>query len=171
MKRFKTQQAFFALIVLAVSFLLFTGCNSGSDEVALVTAQVDNVLPGTCTEAGPQVIVSTPANNTTVLINTPITATFDEVMDPTTIVVTNAGNPGVLTFTLWDNAHPDVNIEGTVAMNSPTNTIATFTPTKPLDGDSWYTATVTTYAKSAADGTKLGCSYRWSFKTAVTLIN
>ena len=164
MKRFKTQQAFFALIMLAVSFLLFTGCNSGSDEVALVTAQVDNVLPGACTAAGPQVIVSTPANTTEdVAHNTVITAKFDEVMDPTTIAYTDQSDPQVLTFTLWDNAHPDVNIKGTVAMDG-TNTIATFTPTDPLSGDSWYTATISKYAKNAG-GTALGCSYQWQFKT------
>src|SRR5664280_2075388 len=103
MKRFKTQQAFFALIVLAVSFLLFTGCNSGSDEVALVTAQVDNVLPGACTEAGPQVIVSTPANAAEgVPIGTVITAKFDEAMDPTKIVVTDPAHPESEAFTLRD---------------------------------------------------------------------
>ena len=164
MKRFKTQQAFFVLIMLAVSFLLFTGCNSGSDEVALVTAQVDNVLPGACTAAGPQVIVSTPANATEgVAINTVITAKFDEVMDPTTIAYTDQSDPQVLTFTVWDNAHPDVNIKGTVAMDV-TNTTATFKPTDPLTGDSWYTATISTYAKNAG-GTALGCSYQWQFKT------
>src|SRR5664280_2435518 len=134
MKRFKTQQAFFALIVLAVSFLLFTGCNSGSDEVALVTAQVDNVLPGTCTEAGPQVIVSTPANAAEgVAIGTLITATFDEAMDPTTIAYTNQGDPQVVAFTLRDK-QDIADTEGTVAMDG-TNTIATFTPTIPLHGD------------------------------------
>ena len=164
MKRFKTQQAFFALIMLAVSFLLFIGCNSGSDEVALVTAQVDNVLPGACTAAGPQVIVSTPANTTEdVAHNTVITAKFDEAMDPTRIVVTNAGNPEVETFTLRDNNDTTENTQGTVAMDA-TNTIATFTPTDPLSGDSWYTATISKYAKNAG-GTALGCSYQWQFKT------
>ena len=164
MKRFKTQQAFFALIMLAVSVFLFTGCNSDSDEVALVTAQVDNVLPGTCTAAGPKVTSSTPANNTeSVPINTLITATFDGPMDPTTIVVTNAGNPESLAFTLRDNNDTTENTEGTVTMDA-TNTIATFTPTIPLHGDSWYTVTISTYAKNAG-GTALGCSYQWQFKT------
>ena len=164
MKRFKTQQAFFALIMLAVSVFLFTGCNSDSDEVALVTAQVDNVLPGTCTAAGPTVTSSTPANNTeSVPINTLIMATFDGPMDPTTIVVTNAGNPESLAFTLRDNNDTTENTEGTVTMDA-TNTIATFTPTIPLHGDSWYTVTISTYAKNAG-GTALGCSYQWQFKT------
>jgi methionine-rich copper-binding protein CopC len=145
--------------------LLITGCG-GSDEAALVTAQYDNVLPGACTEAGPKVTLSNPTNNEeNVAIGTTITATFDEAMDPTTIAYTNQNDPQVITFTLRDNDHPLVNIEGTVAMPAP-YTIATFTPTEPLSGDSWYTVTITTYAKSSAE-TKLGCSYKWSFKTAL----
>jgi hypothetical protein len=164
MKRFKTQQAFFVLIMLAVSFLLFIGCNSGSDEVALVTAQVDNVLPGACTAAGPQVIVSTPANATEqVPIDTLITAKFDEAMDPTRIVVTDPAHPESLAFTLRDNNDTTENTAGTVAMDA-SNTLATFTPTAALHGDSWYTVTITTYARNAG-GTALGCSYQWQFKT------
>jgi hypothetical protein len=68
----------------------------------------------------------------------------------------------VLTFTLRDN-HKITNVEGTVAM-SLSNTVATFTTTAALDGDSWYTATITRYAKNAG-GTSLGCSYQWEFKT------
>jgi hypothetical protein len=162
-EKIKTQQAFFALIMLAVSVFLFTGCGK-SDEAALVAAQHDNVLPGACTEAGPKVISSYPTNNTeSVPIDTLITATFDEAMDPTTIVVTNAGNPESLAFTLRDN-NDIANTEGTVAMNTPTNTIAIFTPTANLHGDSWYTVTITTYAKNAGS-TSLGCSYQWQFKT------
>jgi hypothetical protein len=166
MKRFKTQQAFFALIVLAVSVFLFTGCNSSSDEVALVTAQVDNVLPGACTAAGPQVIVSDPANAAEgVAINKVITATFDEVMDPTTIAYTNQGDPQVETFKLRDN-NDIAFTEGTVVMDA-SNTRATFTPTIPLHGNSWYTATITVYAKNSVSlgNTPLGCSYQWQFKT------
>ena len=92
-----------------------------------------------------------------------ITATFDGPMDPTTIVVTNAGNPESLAFTLRDNNDTTENTEGTVTMDA-TNTIATFTPTIPLHGDSWYTVTISTYAKNAG-GTALGCSYQWQFKT------
>jgi methionine-rich copper-binding protein CopC len=164
MKRFKTQQAFFALIMmLAVSVFLFTGCGS-SDEAALLTAAPDSVIPGECTEAGPQVIASAPFSGAeNVPIGTVITATFNEAMDPTTIEVTNPENPEVLTFTLRD-LQDIANTEGTVAM-SAANAIATFTPTQALHGDSWYRVTITTYAKNAG-GTSLGCSYQWEFKTA-----
>jgi hypothetical protein len=165
MKRFKTQQTYFTLIMLILSVLLITGCG-GSDEAALVTAQHDSVLPGinTCTEAGPKVISSIPTNNTeNVLKNTTITATFSEPMKPDTLVVTNPGDPESLAFTLRDNNDTTENTEGTVAMSSA-DTVATFAPSADLHGDSWYTVTITTYAKSAG-GTSLGCSYKWEFKT------
>jgi hypothetical protein len=163
MKRFKAQQTYFVLIMLILGVLLIAGCGK-SDEAALVTAQVDHVLPGACIAVGPKVTSSTPANTTEdVPINTLITATFDGPMDPTTIVVTNAGNPESLAFTLRDNNDTTENTQGTVAMDA-SNTLATFTPTIPLHGDSWYTVTISTYAKNAG-GTALGCSYQWQFKT------
>ena len=145
--------------MLAVSVFLFTGCNSDSDEAALVIAQVDNVLPGTCGETGPKVNSSNPANNTeSVPIATSITATFDTAMDPTTIAYTDQGDPQVVAFTLRDNNDTTENTEGNVAMDG-TNTIATFTPTIALHGSSWYTVTITKYAKNAG-GTALGCNYQ-----------
>jgi hypothetical protein len=44
------------------------------------------------------------------------------------------------------------------------DTVATFTPSATLHGDSWYTVTITKYAKDT-DGNPLGCSYKWEFKT------
>ena len=163
MKRFKAQQTYFVLIMLILGVLLIAGCGK-SDEAALVTAQHDSVIPGACTAAGPKVTLSNPTNNEeNVAIATLITVTFDEAMDPTTIEVITPGNPESLAFTLRDNN--DVkNTEGTVAM-SFSDTVATFTPTANLHGDSWYTVTITTYAKNTGS-TSLGCSYQWSFKTA-----
>jgi hypothetical protein len=164
MKRFKVQQAYLAFIMLILSVLLIAGCGS-SDEKALLEAQDDSVLPGACTEAGPKVDLSFlyPTNNLEdVLITTTIIAHFDEAMDPTTIVVTDSGNPEVLTFTLRDN-NDIADTKGTVAM-SALNTVATFTPSAVLHGDSWYTVTITKYAKDTG-GNPLGCSYKWEFKT------
>ena len=165
MKRFKTQQAYFALIMLVVSVLLITGCG-GSDEVALLKAEHDSVLPGACTEAGPKVLSSNIPNEANpVPINTTITAVFSEAMDPTTIVVTDSGtrNQEVLTFTLRAKNQPEY-VKGTVAMDI-SNMTATFTPDAALDKNTNYAALITTYAKSAANSTKLGCSYQWSFTT------
>jgi hypothetical protein len=167
MKRFNILQACLVFMMLILSGLLITGCGS-SDEAALATGQVDNVLPGACTEAGPKVVLSNPADNDEGVSTTKaITVSFSEAMDPTTIVVTNSGDPEVLTFTLRDN-NELTDTEGTVAM-SLSNTVATFTPDAALNGDSWYTATITTYAKSAG-GTSLGCSYQWQFKTGTIAV-
>jgi methionine-rich copper-binding protein CopC len=164
MKRFKAQQTYFALIMLILGVLLIAGCGK-SDEAALVGAQFDNVLPGTCGEGGPKVNSSDPANNAVnVPINTTITAYFSEAMDSTTIAYTNQADPQVVTFTLYDNDRPGVSIEGTVAMDL-TNTIATFKPTTDLEKGTKYTATITKYAKSAVGSTPLGCSYKWEFET------
>ena len=132
----------------------------------MLTGTIDHVHPGACHEAGPKVMSSDPINNAENVpkIGTLITVTFDEAMDPTTIEVTDAGDPESLAFTLRDNDHPLVNVEGTVAMDV-TKTIATFTPKADLHGDSWYTATISVYAENAG-GTRLGCSYQWEFKTA-----
>ena len=161
MKRFKTKQAFFALIMLAVGVFLFTGCGK-SDEAALLAA-IDNVLPGTCEEGGPEVTSATPANNASgVALNATITAFFDEAMDPGSIESANPGD--TLTFTLYDNDYPGVPIEGTVAM-SMLDWAATFTPTSDLEGGTTYTAIITTYAQNK-DLVHLGCSYKWEFQTA-----
>lgn len=163
MKRFKSRQAWLALMMFMMSVLFLVGCGS-SDEAALLTAGNDSVVPGACTEPGPKVVLSYPADGQeNVPIDTTITVNFDEAMDPTRIVVTDAGNPESLAFTLRDNDHPLVNIEGTVAM-SALDYVATFTPTANLSGDSWYTVIITDYAESAG-GTPLGCNYQWEFKT------
>ncbi len=163
MKRFKTRQVYVTFIMLILSVLFITGCG-GSDEVALLKAEQDPVNPGSCTVAGPKVILSNITDGTNpVPTNTTITAIFSEPMDPTTIQVTDSTNPEVLTFTLRDSNHK-VPVKGTVTMNDPLNTIATFKPNAVLDINTEYTATITTYAKNAG-GTELSCSYRWSFTT------
>lgn len=170
MNRLKTRQVYLEVIMFVLGVWFITGCG-GSDEVALLKSGHDPVAPGTCTEAGPRVTSSNPADGAEgVTVSTIgvtnggklITVNFSEAMDPTTIVVTDSQNPEVLTFTLRDN-NRIAGEEGTVAM-SLSNTVATFMTKAPLSGDSWYTATLTTYAKSAS-GTSLGCSYKWEFKT------
>ena len=165
MKRFKTQQAYFALIMLVVSVLLITGCG-GSDEAALLKAEHDSVAPGTCTEAVEPFVTSSNITDGAggVSTSTQITAIFSAAMDPTTLKVADSKNPEVLTFTLRDSDNK-VPVKGTVTMNDPLNTIATFKPDAALDINTEYTATITTYAKRASDNRELSCSYRWSFTT------
>lgn len=165
MKISKTRRVFVSFIMLILSALLITGCG-GSDEGALLKAEHDPVAPGTCTEAaGPFVTSSNITDGAGgVSTSTQITAIFSEAMDPTTIKVANSENPEVLTFTLRDSDNK-VLVKGTVTMNDPLNTIATFKPDKTLDINNEYTATITTYAKRASDNRELSCSYRWSFTT------
>ena len=165
MKKLKTQQVLVSCIMLILSVLLIAGCG-GSDEGALLQAEHDPVAPGTCNEAlGPFVTSSNIADSARgVSTSTQITAIFSEAMDPTTIKVANSENPEVLTFTLRDSDNK-ILVKGTVTMNDPLNTIATFRPDKTLDSNNEYTATITTYAKRASDNRELSCSYRWSFTT------
>ena len=161
MKRFKTQQIYFVLVVFVLGVLLIAGCSS-SNEVALLAGPIDSVRPGECTDAGPKVSASNPSNGAhNVPIDATITVDFDEAMDPKTIEVTDAGNPEVLTITLYHDIL--TNVQGTVTMDD-TNKIATFTPSDDLIHDKEYTVLITKYAENAG-GTSLGCSYKWSFRT------
>ena len=162
MKRFKTQQMYVALIMLTLGVLLIAGCGS-SDEAALPIGAIDSVRPGECTAAGPKVSATNPSNGVIdVPIDTTIMIDFNEAMDPTRLEVKNAGHPEVLTITLYHDIL--TNVQGTVTMDD-TNKIATFTPSDDLIHDKEYTVLITKYAKNEG-GTSLGCSYKWSFKTA-----
>ena len=165
MKKFKTQKIFVPFIMLFFSVLLITGCG-GSDEAALLKAEHDPVAPGTCTEAGGPFVTSSNISDGAggVSTSTQITAIFSAAMDPTTIKVADSKNPEVLTFTLRESNNK-VSVKGTVTMNDPLNTIATFTPDAALDINTEYTAIITKYAKSASDNSELSCSYKWSFTT------
>ncbi|MGA9668937.1 MAG: Ig-like domain-containing protein [Terracidiphilus sp.] len=100
----------------------------------------------------PTVIASIPANGaTSVVINTPISATFSEAMNPSSI----SGS----TFTVTGPGGTAV--AGTVAYSGVT---ATFATTANLAFGTIYTATITTGAASVA-GTPLGAAYVWSFTT------
>ncbi|MGH9690971.1 MAG: Ig-like domain-containing protein, partial [Candidatus Acidiferrales bacterium] len=108
----------------------------------------------TFTTAPPATVVSTiPANGATaVAVNTAISATFSEAMNPATI---NAA-----TFTLTGpGATP---ISGTVIYAGST---ATFAPTAVLATSTLYTATITTGAKDPS-GAALAANFVWTFTTA-----
>lgn len=97
----------------------------------------------------PAVLATAPADNAKrVSLNTVITATFSEAMDPATLndatfVVTRAGLP----------------VAGAV---SYANNTAAFTPTGGLAMDALYTAAITTGAKDLA-GNPLSANFNWSF--------
>ena len=91
-----------------------------------------------------------PVNNAIdVVVNTAISVTFSEAMDPTTINNTNIAVSNGVT--------------GTVTYNAGTNTAA-FVPSSDLAHALTYTVTVTTGVKDNA-GNNMGSPYIWDFTT------
>ncbi len=111
----------------------------------------------TGTITAPSVIANEPAEDAIdVALDTELTATFSEMMDPSTINTSN--------FTLKQG---DIDVVGTV---SYTGTIATFVPSANLLPDSSYTATVKAGAKNAA-GVAIANDYSWSFTTIPSVLD
>lgn len=105
----------------------------------------------TGTIVAPKVISTDPSNNETgVLLNKVITATFDMPMSPLTI---NSS-----TFTLKQGT---TTIAGTVNYSGTT---ASFLPANPLLADALFTATISVGAKNLA-GTSITQDYVWKFTT------
>ena len=103
----------------------------------------------------PGVSVVTPRNNAVdVAINSAISATFNEPLNPDSVNATS--------FTLSDGT--GVPVPGTVNYNGTT---ATFTPGTSLATGSLYTATLTTAITDLA-GNALVSNYVWSFTTLAT---
>jgi len=103
----------------------------------------------------PTVVSHVPLNGASaVSVNGNITATFSEPMDPLTFT------PAAFTVTF--GSAPIVQVAGTLTYNGLT---AVFTPSAPLPGDTFFTATITTAACSAA-GVCLDANYVWVFTTA-----
>ena len=132
---------------------LTTGVKNTSG-VALASAKVWTFTTGS-TVAAPTVTLTAPSNSATgVSIGTGLTATFNVLIDPTTVTAS--------TFTLSSAAG---SVTGTVT--NPTTTTATFAPAASLTANTLYTATLTTGVKSAA-GIALATAYTWSFTTVAT---
>ena len=123
-----------ALLLLVIAM----GCKKVNEDAGTI---------GIC----PKVVSTDPINGA---INVPtikkISATFNEVMDPTTINAT--------TFLLKQGSNV---ISGTVTYSGTT---ATFTPSSALAANTVYTATITTGVKDPA-GNALPVDYTWSFNT------
>ncbi|MDO9593525.1 MAG: Ig-like domain-containing protein, partial [Lutibacter sp.] len=129
------------LTTIAFAFvLLFSGCAKDDFE------EVDGVCP--------LVISTIPTSDAVgVPLNQVITATFNEVMKPSTITTAS--------FLVSANG---VQIAGTV---SYTGSTATFLPNSPLLPNTKYTGTITTLA-SDPRGNFLQENYVWSFTTLKT---
>jgi hypothetical protein len=113
------------------------------DVFSIFYEQPDTTLP-TVSSTNP---VSDAIN---VDINSVVTATFSEPMNPDTIINVN-------TFTVSG-------ITGAVTYDPATLT-ATFTPSNPLSYSVIYTATITTDAQDTA-GNAMASNYSWSFTTS-----
>jgi len=106
----------------------------------------------TATAPPPAVIAVTPTNASTgVAIASAVTATFNQVMNASTITGS--------TFTLVPQGGSAV--QGSVSYNS---SVATLTPSQNLAYSTTYTATVTTGVSSVA-GAALSSNYVWTFTT------
>jgi hypothetical protein len=118
---------------------------SGQSRVAVATTPASNTPP---TVSG-----TTPANAALgVALNSLVSATFSEPMDNTTL------NGASFTLTTVDGAP----ITGLVTVSGNT---ATLKPSVNLNGNTQYTATISTAARDTT-GSALIANYTWSFKTA-----
>jgi subtilisin-like proprotein convertase family protein len=105
----------------------------------------------------PTVLSTSPANGATdAVINTPVSATFSEAMDGSTLSTT--------TMTLSDGATP---VPGVVTYDVQTLT-STFTPSSNLKLSTVYTALITTGVRDSA-GNAMAGDFTWTFTTVSSL--
>ena len=177
MNKYSSNSRFLPWLMAVALAGVMAGCGGGGGGGGTTTTAVPIIPGAACTAVGvliPRVTSSNPSDgNLNVSISTAgvvnsgkqITATFSMAMNPATL---NSDPAGTLpTFTLKNNTAGGSNVTGTVAMNA-SGTTATFTTTAVgsaalVPGNS-YTATITTFAKSAAiTNDALGCAVAWTF--------
>jgi hypothetical protein len=134
-----------AILTVPLLMIFMAGC--GIWDRKSITGPSDNTAP---------TITSTvPANTATgVAINTAVSATFSEAMDPATITTA--------TFSLKQGT---TSISGAVTY---VGLVATFKPAAVLTVNTTYTATVTTGAEDKA-GNALAGNYMWTFTTGAAM--
>ncbi len=128
---------------------------SSAKNVAGIQLSADYVWSFTTgTTKAPTVISTIPISNATgVLLNSTVTATFSEPMDPLTVTAA--------TFTLTQGIIP---VSGVVTYSGTT---ASFVPAVPLLPNTVYTAIVTTGVMNVA-GIPMANNYGWTFTTLST---
>lgn len=147
-----TDSIFKGNILCKTAIVLNTGATlSGRALAQMAVTLIANIVSIPTDTTAPAVISTVPTDTAIdVAINSAMSATFSELMDPLTITD--------VTFTLYDGGTP---ITGTVTY---TGVIAVFTPDSDLSSSTLYTATITTGAEDLA-GNKLADDYVWSFTT------
>lgn len=130
---------------------VYTATVKGNTADVLGNTMATDYVWSFSTGVVPAVVATDPANAAVnVVLDKKITATFNKLMDATTINATN--------FTVKQGSSL---IAGTVSYNGKT---ATFTPTNPLDANAVYTGTITAGTKDSS-GNNLPADYIWSFTT------
>jgi len=132
-------------------FISLNACEQWRQNYILTSVCETSPGGGSSDLTPPTISSSNPSNGTTgVAVNTAISVTFSEAMDPASVTGTS------FTVMTGSTAVPgSVNYSGTTA---------TFTPTGSLAYSTSYTATVTTGAKDLA-GNALASNHAWGFGT------
>ncbi len=130
---------------------VYTGTVKGSADDVLGNTMATDYVWSFSTGIVPSVVATDPANATiNVVLDKKITATFNKLMDATTINTAN--------FTVKQGSSL---IAGTVSYSGKT---ALFVPTSPLDANTVYIGTITAGTKDSS-GNNLPVDYVWSFTT------
>ncbi len=118
----------------------------------------------------PLVVSTNPANLATgVPLNQVITITFNEAMDPATIMPTAFSLTGpVGSGRIAGGSKSAAEISGSLTYDAATYTMS-FTPSPKLNSNSTYTGTVATSVKDLT-GNALQVSYVWTFSTGTTVL-
>ena len=151
-----TYSVFNGIILDQTGIAIQTGASLNGRALAQTLVTLDaNTISTPIDITAPTVSSTIPANTATlVLINSAMTATFSEAMDPLTITT--------VTFTVKQGTTP---ILGTVTYALVT---AVFTPASNLSVSTTYTATITTGAKDLA-GNPLALGKVWTFTTGAAI--
>jgi hypothetical protein len=147
MKRFMSQKAYLVcMVIMSVFVSILSGCGGGGG--------------GSWTEPAksPLTVTSTVPLNVAigVAINSNLTATFSEEMNPATLITP------ATSFTLKEFVS-GTNVAGVVTYIGNT---ATFNPNSDLLTNTRYSATITTVAKTPA-GKTLAANFTWTFTTGL----
>lgn len=135
-----------SLILLLFVVVFITACGAGGD------GGTNTNNPGASDTTKPTVSQTSPANGVTgVAVNSAISVTFSEAIDPSTVTTSTFQVAGVT---------------GPVSVNGTT---ATFTPSSNLGYNTPYTVTLTTGVKDTA-GNTMAANYTWSFTTGTALL-
>ncbi|MEE9437176.1 MAG: InlB B-repeat-containing protein [Candidatus Adiutricales bacterium] len=140
------------------SFVGWTGDYTGTDNPLTITDVTSNmnIVALFTDNISPTISELSPADNTTkVALNTIVTATFSEVMNPSSINISS--------FVLKEATRSVVS--GTVSYDQATNT-AFFTPSLNLAGNTEYLATIYTDVEDV-NGNTLTQPRLWVFTTAM----